>query len=264
MIESALTWHVSCSNEVYAAEVIQSFSLWGFLRDVGLNYCVSQDFCSNTKCLNSFTTYGVPFTTSRHLLLAQLGLMCTNPANLLMLPSFTPTPPHTHTHTHTHSQIIRDIIDSTPVKCKCHGISGACTFQTCYTELPDFSVIGDKLKQQYDAACQVESNGRTGEQFAWRSQCGRSIGNSDFIYEKNLPSNLCTPDPYIGVLGVVGRVCDIHSSGPNSCQNLCSRCNRGYTEHREQIQHQCNCHFHFCCEIRCTPCVTNIEYHTCT
>lgn len=161
------------------------------------------------------------------------------------------------------SQIVREIIDSTPVKCTCHGISGACTFKTCLTELPDFTVIGDKLKQRYNEACKVKGNGRTGSQFAWVPRCGRStIGEKDFLYQSNSP-DWCIRDPYIGSLGVVGRECDPHSTGPNSCRNLCVKCGRTYREHRELVRDQCKCWFHFCCEIRCHTCQTEKIYHTC-
>lgn len=160
-------------------------------------------------------------------------------------------------------QVVREIIDSAEVKCTCHGISGACTFKTCLTELPDFSVIGDKLKERYNAACQVKSNGRTGNQFAWVPQCGRSIGEKDFLYERN-PPNWCIRDPYIGSLGIVGRECDPDSTGPNSCRNLCVNCGRRYQQHTEILQHQCQCQFHFCCEIRCNTCQTEKTYYTCT
>jgi wingless-type MMTV integration site family protein 8 len=34
--------------------------------------------------------------------------------------------------------------------CKCHGVSGSCTMQTCWIQLPPFRTVGQVLKRQYD------------------------------------------------------------------------------------------------------------------
>ncbi len=36
--------------------------------------------------------------------------------------------------------------------CKCHGVSGSCATQTCWSTLADFDVVAERLKRQYRKA----------------------------------------------------------------------------------------------------------------
>lgn len=40
-------------------------------------------------------------------------------------------------------------------ECKCHGMSGSCTVKTCWMRLPNFRLVGDNLKDRFNAASQV-------------------------------------------------------------------------------------------------------------
>ena len=155
---------------------------------------------------------------------------------------------------------MREIVESTPVNCKCHGISGSCTIQSCYSDLPEFSIIGEKLKEKHNQACRVSTNGRTNH--AWVSKCDRNFDEKDFIYRDTY--NWCVPDASVGSIGVVGRECDPNSSGSNSCQNICRRCNRGVERREERVIRDCHCSFRFCCEIECTTCEVERVYYMCS
>lgn len=41
-------------------------------------------------------------------------------------------------------------------QCRCHGISGSCSVQTCWMRLAPFSEVAKALKQQYYNAIQVQ------------------------------------------------------------------------------------------------------------
>ncbi|CAG9798926.1 unnamed protein product [Chironomus riparius] len=43
-------------------------------------------------------------------------------------------------------------------ECKCHGMSGSCSVKTCWMRLPNFRVIGDSLKDRFDAATKIQAN----------------------------------------------------------------------------------------------------------
>ena len=160
-------------------------------------------------------------------------------------------------------QLVKSIIDVTPMACKCQGVSGSCTVQTCVIELPEFSVFEERIRELHSRACRVQHNGATGEQSAWSSRCDRTVTNHDLIFNKDSP-NYCIRDEYLGIPGVSGRECDPHSNGPNSCDNLCIHCGRTVEEHSERTEEKCECEFIFCCEIRCNTCIADRTFYTCT
>ncbi|CDS39931.1 protein Wnt 2 [Echinococcus multilocularis] len=55
----------------------------------------------------------------------------------------------------------RFIWQSREKKCKCHGISGACTLRTCWQRVGTFRGVGDLLKKAYSNALQVSFDAAT-------------------------------------------------------------------------------------------------------
>ncbi len=162
-------------------------------------------------------------------------------------------------------QLFQDIITDTPAHCHCHGYSGACTFRTCWSDLPEFQEIGKKLKDFYDEdSCRVESNRLTGENHGWIPQ-ETCVGFTErtLLYNKDTP-NHCLANPEYGIPGVAGRICDPNGSGPNSCENLCVSCGLIHPSHMVTVTKQCSCTFHFCCDIICDTCEQTDTYHTCS
>lgn len=41
------------------------------------------------------------------------------------------------------------------LECKCHGLSGSCTLRTCWSKMPPFRDIGNRLKEHFDGAIKV-------------------------------------------------------------------------------------------------------------
>lgn len=42
-------------------------------------------------------------------------------------------------------------------KCRCHGVSGSCTLQTCWMQQAPFQIIAGKLKEKYKKAKRLTS-----------------------------------------------------------------------------------------------------------
>lgn len=145
--------------------------------------------------------------------------------------------------------------------CKCHGVSGSCAVRTCFKELTDMPVIAAKLRVKYNEACEVKSNGHS--QNGWVPKTGKCSGftEEDFIFRTDY--DWCQENQFIGATGVVGRVCEPHSDGPNSCQNLCRRCDKRPVQLKKLVQIQKNCHFDFCCHITCERLQLETTYHMC-
>ena len=161
-------------------------------------------------------------------------------------------------------QVVHETMDRRPYICRCIGISGSCTVQTCQSELPEFSELGRRIRQIYDDhTCRVQWNGVLGENSRLRPDCDGDYTNRDIIYT-DLSPRYCTRHLRYGSLGTLGRECDPHSSGPNSCDNLCTQCGRGHRAVTEETVENCYCEFVFCCDIRCHTCSKTRAYYVCT
>ena len=145
------------------------------------------------------------------------------------------------------------------VACKCHGVSGSCSVRTCWSQLPSFREIGDRLKMRYDGASEVKFN-RLGTRLRRRNKELVKPTREDLIYVDQSP-DYCRFDPKTGSHGTTGRYCDKDSQGLNGCSLMC--CGRGYNTYRRKITSRCNCKFQWCCDVICQTCERIIDVHTC-
>ena len=152
-------------------------------------------------------------------------------------------------------------------ECKCHGTSGSCTMKTCWTRLPPFREIGDHLLKKYKTAKLV---------IPWRrgsrlqrpntlilkksKKPNRKPRRSDLAYLERSP-NYCEYDARTGSLGTVGRRCNRTSTENDGCDLMC--CGRGYNTHQYTKTWQCNCTFHWCCDVICNNCTEKRLEYTC-
>ena len=86
------------------------------------------------------------------------------------------------------------------------------------------------------------------------------FNTTDLIYIHNSPS-FCEKNPRLGTLGTQGRECHLTMNRPGSCSVLC--CDRGYETIITTIEEDCQCQFHWCCEIKCEKCIKKVEKHFC-
>ncbi|CAF1922315.1 unnamed protein product [Rotaria magnacalcarata] len=143
--------------------------------------------------------------------------------------------------------------------CKCHGVSGSCTLRVCWRTLPDFRLIGSELRTKYASATQVRLNRRL-SLLKPRKTSMKLFNTTDLIYIHNSPS-FCEKHLRLGSLGTQGRECNLTMNEPGSCSVLC--CDRGYETIIRTIEEDCECQFHWCCEVRCKRCVKRVEKHYC-
>ncbi|XP_015906154.1 protein Wnt-1 [Parasteatoda tepidariorum] len=149
-------------------------------------------------------------------------------------------------------------------QCKCHGMSGSCTVQTCWMQLPPFRAVGDGLKDRFDGASRVlvtnRGNVRRRALFKPYHPEHKPPSKKDLVYFENSP-DFCFPDSNLGHRGTLGRICNASSIGVDGCDLMC--CGRGHkAEHREETS-RCNCTFHWCCQVECRTCKTRRLVHSC-
>ncbi|XP_059097528.1 protein Wnt-8-like [Tigriopus californicus] len=125
--------------------------------------------------------------------------------------------------------------------CKCHGVSGSCATQTCWTTLADFRAVGNYLKKMYKQALRVDyTNGnlneiitennshrvnrkrQTTERASWeysqnsaiplsnlesaRRRRSPKIKKRKLVFLQDSP-NYCRSNAAEGIRGVIGRSC---------------------------------------------------------
>ena len=162
--------------------------------------------------------------------------------------------------------VVQVLLDSMTVACKCHGYSGSCTSKTCWTTLPRFRVIGDRLKVKYQRARRVEPvKGHRAMRpvllkLKRSSEQMHKPKRRDLVYLQKSP-DFCVFDPVLKSLGTRGRVCNRTSSANDGCDYLC--CGRGHVTVEQTRTWQCNCRFHWCCRVSCQKCSESLEVHTC-
>lgn len=138
--------------------------------------------------------------------------------------------------------------------CKCHGVSGSCSLQTCWMRINDFRDVGHYLKKAYRKAVKIESNGPMEKSIS-------TVPKWKLAYLQESPDYCITSsDPASGYNGTLGRNCsmrkgkDVPVEERKSCRRLCKQC--GYRVKREKriVTSSCNCKFKFCCEVECQKC----------
>ncbi|XP_033628604.1 protein Wnt-9a-like isoform X2 [Asterias rubens] len=171
---------------------------------------------------------------------------------------------------------IRVVEESARKVCKCHGVSGSCTSETCWHQLNRLQETGKLLKAIYDRAVMVElANTAHGANELVRHVKRRrkppkrtpatpltnspvvsrsGPGKHDLVYIDRSP-DFCEASPY--TMGTRGRQCDKDWN----CGSIC--CGRGYNIRSVLVTKRCECRFQWCCEVICKECIAREELHLC-
>ncbi|XP_012680911.3 protein Wnt-8a-like [Clupea harengus] len=157
--------------------------------------------------------------------------------------------------------------------CKCHGVSGSCSMQTCWMQLADFRDVGNYLKVKHDQAQMLEMDkrrvraGNNADNRGALADAFSSIAPTDLIYLEDSP-DYCARNLSLGLHGTEGREClqngDSHSQWERrSCRRLCHECGLRVVERRVETSSSCNCKFHWCCTVSCDTCTQVVTKYYC-
>lgn len=144
-------------------------------------------------------------------------------------------------------------------ECRCHGLSGSCTQQTCWRKMPTFREVGNRLKEHFDGASKVIA-GNDGRSFIPDGETLKPPGKEDIVYSEKT-FDYCSPNMTIGSFGTQGRICNETSKGEEGCEILC--CGRGYNTTKVIEEVSCNCQFNWCCDVLCETCKYERNINTC-
>eukprot|EP00118_Oscarella_pearsei_P026542 m.310066 g.310066 ORF g.310066 m.310066 type:complete len:368 (+) comp49400_c0_seq1:698-1801(+) len=140
--------------------------------------------------------------------------------------------------------------------CKCYGLSGSCSFKSCYLTVPSMEAVGLRLREKYNDPKRVHMH-EPGSQMKLKVRgTGKEPAPQDIVFMQESP-NFCKLDKDLLIKGVANRQCNVSSIGPGSCSYLC--CGHGYEEKKE-IKKDCSCKFKWCCYVVCEPCEVTRHY----
>ncbi|XP_077115257.1 protein Wnt-8b isoform X1 [Ranitomeya variabilis] len=154
--------------------------------------------------------------------------------------------------------------------CKCHGVSGSCTTQTCWLQLPEFREVGYYLKEKYHKALKVDLLQGAGNSAASRGAIAEtfsSISKKELVHLEDSP-DYCLENKTLGLLGTEGREClkrgkMLNKWEKRSCKRLCIDCGLIVEERRADMVSSCNCKFHWCCAVKCEQCRKSVTKYFC-
>ncbi|XP_053731062.1 protein Wnt-8b isoform X1 [Synchiropus splendidus] len=154
--------------------------------------------------------------------------------------------------------------------CKCHGVSGSCTTQTCWLQLPEFREVGNYLKEKYNRALKVDLLRGAGNSAASRGAIAdtfSSISRKELVHLEDSP-DYCLENRTLGLPGMEGRECvkkgkNLSKWEKRSCKRLCGQCGLAVEERTAETISSCNCKFHWCCAVKCEQCRKTVTKYFC-
>lgn len=157
--------------------------------------------------------------------------------------------------------------------CKCHGVSGSCSVQTCWMQLADFREVGNYLKMKHRQAKKLEMDkkparaGNSADNRGPIAHTFRGIARTELIYLEDSP-DYCVKNQSVGYQGTEGREClkgdkSMSQWERKSCRRLCYECGLRVVEKRIEVVSSCNCKFHWCCTVKCDKCTQVVTKYYC-
>ncbi|XP_049820652.1 protein Wnt-8a-like isoform X2 [Aethina tumida] len=167
-------------------------------------------------------------------------------------------------------EIGRQVLQESMIKkCRCHGVSGSCSLQTCWVQIAPFHVISSKLKEKYGKALHIKEQQLTHEE---NNNTVQEIENphkkNSLIYLEQSP-DYCQANSTTGWVGTKGRSCSrILEKGTSlaekrSCRHLCRSCGLKVRKRVRKVVSRCNCSFAWCCEVKCETCEQLVPEYVC-
>lgn len=157
--------------------------------------------------------------------------------------------------------------------CKCHGVSGSCSIQTCWMQLADFREVGNYLKMKHEHAKKLEMDkkparaGNSADNRGAIAHSFRGIARTELIYLEDSP-DYCVKNRSLEFQGTEGREClkgdrNMSQWERKSCRRLCYECGLRVVEKRIEVVSSCNCKFHWCCTVKCDKCTKVVTKYYC-
>ncbi|OAF67932.1 Protein Wnt-10a, partial [Intoshia linei] len=146
------------------------------------------------------------------------------------------------------------VLSSMTTKCRCHGVSGSCSVKTCWKALIPLEDIAKNLKKKYDDAVLVLHKGKGKKRHLIANDMlhvNRILSSNDLVYSEISP-DYCSRNHFDGSDGTQHRFCIPNNSTSIGCGSMC--CGRGHLTKIVKKYKRCNCHYVWCCYVKCGVC----------
>ncbi|XP_033103109.1 protein Wnt-8b-like [Anneissia japonica] len=156
--------------------------------------------------------------------------------------------------------------------CKCHGVSGSCSIQTCWKQLAEFGSVGSLLKKKFENAVRADFvSGASSNEGNMAHPEFIGVSKKELVYLDTSP-NYCLANTTAGITGTEGRECirgkgnddDLSKWEKKSCKRICSSCGLSVKKTKVIRKSSCNCSFQWCCNVKCDECVEEVTILTCS
>lgn len=173
-------------------------------------------------------------------------------------------------------QVVQKHAAGTTKACKCIGISGSCILKSCQYKFPEFAILGKDILSIYrNHTCHISELLQYTQDdrivltdppdvrlSAMQEVCSQENESRYLLFVHNSP-DYCVQNDVVGSVGTAGRMCNPHSTRPNSCDYLCGQCGRNHSNVLLVYNEICFCEFKYCCDIKCHKCPRAREICVC-
>lgn len=145
--------------------------------------------------------------------------------------------------------------------CRCHGLSGSCSLQTCWLSLNAFPEIANDIRKKFNNAIKLTVDNYGDFNL-------NSINEETLVYMLDSP-DYCKENIIPGWMGTRGRQCsrskgdDVSSNERKSCKNICRNCGLKVRKEQKIRKRRCNCKFNWCCDVKCDICTDIVDAFFC-
>ncbi|XP_071954152.1 protein Wnt-8-like [Antedon mediterranea] len=150
--------------------------------------------------------------------------------------------------------------------CKCHGVSGSCSIQTCWKQLAEFRSVGSLLKKKFENAVRADFVSEVSNEGTMVDPVFIGVTKRDLVFLDRSP-NYCLANVTAGIGGTEGRECtrsDDNKWEKKSCKRICSSCGLNVKKTKVIRKTSCNCSFQWCCNVKCDECIEEVTILTCS
>ena len=143
-------------------------------------------------------------------------------------------------------------------RCKCVGVTSACSHVICWTQLLNFTFVEEGVKRLYSESSLRVKSTKDCRIEPYSNTTGLERVTDDHLAFFEESPDHCKPDDRTGFPGMLGRKCS-----NERCKRMCESCGMHVREVEVEVSRSCKCKFVWCCSLKCSTCIERVKVGTC-